>query len=143
MIKKSKMLGFILISIVALVGVLISASCAPPTAVESPVPTESPRIPPVVLVIPNVVAPGGKVAIVGANFEPGEKVRIGILIEPGIEFVPGAEGKGLTLEVNEVGSFQMSGEKMTPQNITSGVYPVRVYDEKGEMIASTLFVVEE
>jgi len=143
MIKKSKMFRVILIGI-ALVGVLVSASCAPPTPTESP-PTESPRMPPAVLVIPNVVEAesGVKVDIVGANFEPGEKVRIVIMYSPGVEIVPGAEGKGLTLEVDELGSFWMKGEKITPAPVSPGVYPVRVYDEKGKMVASTLLVVVE
>ena len=138
MIKKSKMFRVILIGI-ALVGVLVSASCAPPT------PTESPRMPPAVLVIPNVVEaePGVAVDIVGANFEPGEKVRIAVMYSPGVEIVPGAEGKGLTLEVDELGSFWMKKEKITPDPVSPGVYPVRVYDEKGKMVASTLLVVVE
>lgn len=144
MIKKSKMFKFVLIGI-ALVGVLISSSCAPATPVESPTPTGVSRIPPAVLVIPNVIEAesGVKVDIVGANFEPGEKVRIGVMFAPGCENTPGKEGKGLALEVDELGSFYMKGEKITPVNISPGVYPVRVYDEKGEMIASTLIVVEE
>ncbi|MBA7502808.1 hypothetical protein ES706_01405 [subsurface metagenome] len=143
MIIRSKVAKFVLIGVTLLAGVLIFTSCVPTTVTE-PV-TEPERMPPAVLVIPNVIEaePKVKIDIVGANFEPGEEVRISIMFAPGCESTPGAEGEGLALEVDELGSFCMKGQSITPRNIMPGVYPVRVYDKDGKVIASTLILVEE
>jgi len=145
MTKKVKVGKFALTGILLLMGMLIFTSCVPATPVTAPPvePEESERIPPAVLVIPNVVTAGikNKVEIAGVNFEPGEKVRIGILFFPGTETTPGAEGAGLAIEVNELGSFSLK-DNIPPKFVPAGVYPVRIYDEEGKMIASTLVIVE-
>jgi len=85
-----------------------------------------------------------KVNYVGANFEPGEKVIITILAAPGEEYTlyrPTTPEEGLSLEVNELGSFKVNNK--IPAQLTPGAYPVRVYNEEGEMLASTVLMVEE
>jgi len=140
-VSKVNLVKFALIGMVVLVGVLGSVSCIQPTPA-----VEAPRMLPVVAVIPNVNTPKAKVDIVGANFEPGEKVSVYTLIRRGdpetthIEqfmFIGG--GASGLIEVDEFGSFQIT----TNIQKETGIYPVRVYDENGEMIASTLFVVRE
>lgn len=135
MTKKSKVGRFALAGIIAVMIVLLFASCAPP---------ESERMPPAVSAIPNVGAPRADINIVGANFEPGEKVTVCYLLSRGSEeaFYPAeniVDRSPGGLEVDKLGSFQLKVK--LPQEL--GVWPVRVYDQKGEMIASTVVMVEE
>ncbi len=137
MTKKAKLTKFALIGILLLTGVLILASCAPAAAPPAPAPPKPERMPPSVSVIPNVAGPAAKITYAGANFEPGEKVKVAILVWPGSEYLP--SNKGELVEINELGSFMI--ESKLPS--APGVYPVRVYDEKGKMIASAAVLVEE
>jgi len=140
-VSKVNLVKFALIGMVVLVGVLGSVSCIQPTPT-----VEAPRMLPVVAVIPNVTTPKAKVDIVGANFEPGEKVRVYTLISVGDPektdmqryMLGGDVGSGL-IEVDESGLFQMTASIQ----LQTGIYPVWVYDENGEMIASTLLMVRE
>ena len=137
---KSKLVRCVLAFIVVLVGVLAFASCAPQAA---PAPST--------LAVPNVAGPRGTVNIIGANFEPGEMVKVAVLMAPpeggsSYETVISyskdlAAKKGQMLMATDAnGSFNIKSR--APK--TEGVWPVRVYDEAGNMIASsTLWVKKE
>lgn len=146
---KLKRLRFVLLtSTILLAGVvLVFVSCAPaavPPALPKPEPE---RTPSVVAVIPNVGKAGEKINYVGANFEPGEKVVVCVLCAPGIEntiyrpTVKLEEELSLGIEVDELGSFGVNNK--IPAQLTPGVYPVRVYNEEREMLASTVLLVVE
>ncbi len=135
--NKAKVFTFL--GIVLLLAVLGFASCAAPAA-----PVEKVRMPSVVEVVPGSVAPSGKVDFMGANFIPGEKVKVVFVanLSPGkvgtIENVV-AEG-AQKLEINAAGTFYVQG-MVAPTG--EGVYAVRVYDEKGEAVASSMFLVKK
>jgi hypothetical protein len=132
----------LLISTILLTGVVLAfASCAPATA-PAKLELEPERMLPVVSVIPNVGGPTASVSYVGANFKPGEKVKVAVGLRPGEEHSPGASGEGLAVEVNELGCFMLTGTSVWLPPLP-GVYPVRVYDEKGKMVACTVVLVVE
>lgn len=140
-----KRLRFVLLtSTILLAGViLVFVSCAPAAPVTAPpaeLETALERMPPAILVIPNIGTPRQKVDYVGANFEPGEEVMVATLMFPDVETNLSGGAEGLTTKVDDLGSFQIKGKKLS---LYPGVYPVRVYDKDGKMIASTLVVVEE
>jgi hypothetical protein len=139
--KVARLTKITLMSILLLTGVVIFASCVPTT---TPTTTEPERMLPAIAVVPNVITVGKatKVQFAGADFEPGEKVRMGVLFFLGVETTPGLAG--LALEVNELGSFLLADDlNPTAGIIPPGAYPVRVYDEEGKVIASTLVIVVE
>lgn len=141
MTKLKRVKAILLMSIILIAGViLVFVSCAPavPAPVTAP-PTEPERMPPAVLVIPNVGTSREKVNFVGANFEPGEEVMVAVLIFPDVETSLSGGSEGLTIKVDELGSFQIV--KKLPH--IPGVYPVRVYDKAGKVIASAVAMVVE
>ena len=79
--------------------VLAFVSCAP----TGPAPT--------VGVTPNQVAIGETASVVGAGFEPGEKVVLAIEVSPQVENLlykpPGDPAHGLGVEVDENGGFEV------------------------------------
>jgi hypothetical protein len=142
MTKLKRLRIVLLISTILFAGViLVFVSCAPAAPPVLPKP-EPERMPPAVLVVPNVGKPDTSISYCGANFKPGEKVRITVLLQRGLEHIPGKEGAGRAVEVNELGSFILK-DADTKLPSTPGVYAVRVYDEKGEMLASTVVMVME
>lgn len=157
---KSKKARFALIG-VAIAAVLILASCTGPAGLAGPAGPAGPpgpagpagapavvepeRMPPTVMMVPNMGGARFKADCYGANFEPSETITVCIPITRVEGTVPietfiGPGGVGGPFEVDELGSFHFSKVR-APQ--VPGVYPVRVYDEEGEMIASTVIVVEE
>lgn len=122
------------IGIIVMIGALVCISCATGMKKET-MEIKIARAPAALLARPNVVKPAGQVEFVGANFEPGEKINVAIMAFLGVKQLLG-EGKGL--KVNELGSFQIKDNAP----FYPGVYPVRVYDESGEIIAATVLIVE-
>ena len=138
---KSKLVRCVLAFIVVLVGVLAFASCAPQAA-----PAAKSASMPSVLSVPNVAGPRGTVNIVGANFIPGEKVKVAVLMAPpeggsSYETVISYSAKEgqMLMAVDAHGSFNIKSR--APK--TEGVWPVRVYDEAGNMIASSTLLVKK
>jgi len=131
---------------IVLIGMLfVLVSCVPAAAPTPPAPPAEPeRMSPAVSVIPNPVEAGKEVTCCGANFKPGEKVRVAIMYFPGVETALGSKAvePALALEVNELGSFETKGKVMATLPDLPAVYPLRVYDEKGEVIASTPVLIE-
>jgi len=144
MTKLKRVKAILLMSIILIAGaILVFVSCAPavPAPVTAP-PAEPERMPAAVLAIPNVGKPGAKVDYVGANFEPGEEVMVMLLTSrdiPDVETCISGTEEGLTIKVDELGSFSIS--KTLPG--APGVYTMRVYDKEGKMIASTAMVVSQ
>ena len=143
---KYKLVRCVLVCLIMLVGVLTFASCAPQTAPSA----GSREAPPSVLAVPNVAGPRGTVYIVGANFEPGEMVKVAVLMAPpeggsSYETVISyskdlAAKKGQMLMATDAnGSFNIKSR--APK--TEGVWPVRVYDEDENMIASSTLLVKK
>ena len=133
--KVMKVLG---IGLVILMAVLVFASCAAPAAA----PAEQEKMP-VVKVTPQVAEPRGKIDYIGANFEPGQKVKVTFtaLLSPEatpIENVVATDAN--KIEVDAVGSFLIAGARAPKPE---GVWPIRVYNEAGEVIAATLVVVKK
>ena len=129
LVTKSKIGWLASMGIITLIltSVLAFASCAPagPSAAVG--------------VTPNQVAIGETASVVGADFNPGEKVTIAIEVSPQVENLlykpPGDPAMGLGLEVDESGSFEV--KTRVPRMLSPGTYPVKVYSEKGKLLAST------
>ncbi len=154
---KSKVPKVLAIGLVIVVALLAFVSCqgAAPTTVEP-----ERTIPPSVTYLPVSGAPGALVTVVGANFIPGEVVEVRFLMQPDPKALPVwviigglkpgspfleagyaaiviGEPVGTKIRVNDTGSFQINEAKLPPNE---GVWPVRVYDEKGEVIATSTFL---
>lgn len=135
MIRKTSIGWLVLVGIIVLTGLsvgFLNTSVAGSTS-------KSRTMLPCVLAIPNVGEPEMSITCYGANFKPGEKVRIVMMVFPDIENVLGGKAEGLGLKVDKFGSFSI--ETVLPGS--PGIYPIRVYDEEDTMIASTLVVVKE
>jgi len=132
MIKFKRVIIALLLSTILLAGVVLVFASSTTTA-----PAKPERVPPVVLVMPNVGTPRAKVNFVGANFKPDEEVIVTILMFPDVETNLSGSPKGLTTKVDELGSFQI--KRKLP--LYPGVYPVRVYDERGEILCTSLVMV--
>ncbi|MFC1981533.1 hypothetical protein ACFLVN_04755 [Chloroflexota bacterium] len=135
---KSKLLQMFSTGTAILLTVLVFASCAGPA--------EERTVPPSVVVIPNEVAPKGEVEYIGGNFMPGEKVDVILVIDRSKGKAPpllggaGPNSHGIT--VDTTGSFYLGGAKVVAPK-TEGVYGVRVYDEKGNIAASSVLMVRK
>ena len=130
MIKK-----LLLILAIGSTGLLLFTSCTPTAAPQA----EQASLP-VIEVIPSVIAPGGSVEFMGANFLPNEKVFVDYL------YPPVAEGGGpiecgFVITADEIGSF--SSSLRTRQVWDMAVCPVIVSDQNGKAITSTLFVLQK
>jgi len=122
-----------------------AGSAGPAGAAGAAAVAEPERMPPAVMVVPDMGTSKFKAAYYGANFEPGEKITVRIPIarvedSTPVETIIGPGGVGGPFEVDELGSFILTG---IGSPVDPGVYAVRVYDEEGKMIASTLLVVTE
>ena len=133
---KSKLLMVFGTGLAILLAALAFASCAAPA---------EERMPAVLKVVPDVAPPLQYVVnYYGANFIPGEKVKVVILIDlnPGKtdplenEVAVGAN----SIEVDAVGSFKIEKAKAPRYE---GVYPVRVYDEENTVIAAGVLQVKK
>ena len=144
---KSKVLKVFSIGLAMLLAVLVFTSCAAPAAAPA-----GPKGLPVIQAIPDTGAPSAKVDYFGANFEPGQKIRVSVLrlLVPNTSpieqvfsskniVVGTAVEKGM-LQVDQVGSFHIKTIKLPKEE---GVWPVRVYNEAGEVIAATVVVVKK
>ena len=139
-LKKVKNGLFISLMLLAALALGFPAFAPTPSMAASP---EIETMRPAVSVIPNVGNPGQKVLYVGANFEPGQKVILTILVAPGIEntlYSP-KDPSSIAFTVNELGSFRV--ENRIPRQLKPGAYPVRVYTEDWEILASAVVVVKK
>jgi len=125
---------------VAIVGIIVVIALMSGSLLEAIAGSQaqSRSMPPAVTAIPNTGVGGAKMVCYGANFEPGETVKVVYLVLPGVENVLGSKAKGLALKVNELGSFDISSN--LPK--LPGIYPIRVYDKDENMIAATVVVVK-
>ncbi len=136
---KSKVLRVLGICLAVLLTALVFATCAAP----APAPAVEKKIPPAVEVVPNSVAPNGAIEYIGSNFTPGEKVNVVLIkdINPG-KTQPSenavAEG-AYGLKVDATGSFYLKGA-VAPEY--AAVFGVRVYNQDGNVIASSVFLVK-
>ncbi len=153
---KSKVPRVLAIGLTLVLALLAFVSCQG----AAPAATAERTTPPSVTYVPVSGAPGALVTVVGANFIPGEVVEVRFLLQPDPKAVPiwviiggpkcgspGAEAGyacvaigepvGTKIRVNETGSFLINESKLPPNE---GVWPVRVYDEKGEVIATSTFL---
>ncbi len=154
---KANIMKIIGIGSAILLAVLILAACRAPSAS----PAEQTKMLPVVKVVPDTGAPRTAADYYGANFVPGQKVAVAWLVARGtgpkgtiaaesiLSSAVSEEGKTLItvgkpaergmLQVDEVGSFCIKGSELPAEE---GIWPIRVYSEDGEMLASTLVVVK-
>ncbi len=137
---KSKVLRVLGICLAVLLTVLVFATCAAP----APAPAEEKKVPPAVEVVPNSVAPKGAIEYIGSNFVPGGKVNVVFVmdINPG-KTEPSENGVAegaYGLQVDPTGSFRI---KTAAAPEPEGVYGVRVYDQDGNVIASSVFLVKK
>lgn len=135
MVTISKIFGIAVLGIIIAIGSMVTVAST--TLAGAPV--QSRTMPPAITAMPNIGGPGAEIMCYGANFEPGETVKVVYLFIPGVENVLGSKAKGLALKVNELGSFSLKSNLPKPP----GVYPIRVYDKDDNMIASTVVVVEK
>ncbi|MFC1917132.1 hypothetical protein ACFLXH_00565 [Chloroflexota bacterium] len=155
--NKSKLLavlGIVLIglSMVACAGPVGPSGPAgpagPPGAAAMAIPE---RMPPTIKAVPDMGTPRQRIDYYGANFKPGEELKVALLMSPGpLEFatetivssqgiVVGEMAPGGVIIADGVGSFHIS-RIWLPKEV--GIWPVRVYDADGNVIASTLVVVK-
>jgi len=139
MTKLKRVKVTLLMSTILLAGLLLVFTSCTPTAPATAPPAEPERMPPAVAVIPNVGTPRQTVSFCGANFEPGEEIIVTVEMFPRIETNLSGGAEGRTAKVDELGSFKIN--RKLPNN--PGVYPVRVYDKEGKVIASAAVMVEE
>lgn len=135
--------------LVAIVVLMLAASLLLASCIGASTTAQPERMPAAVVAIPNVAAPRANVQLVGANFEPHERVKIALVMVRGPEefaiietiirssYAVREGEKEPLVEVDGHGSFQL--KMKIPKE--EGVWPIRVYNEKGKMIASTLIVV--
>jgi hypothetical protein len=100
--------------------------------------------PPSVVVMPNVGPGRYKPDIYGANFEPGQTLTASTLVtrfEGGmpIETYVGPDGVATPFQADDLGSFHLTGSRLARD---PGVYPLVVRDEAGNILASTVFIIE-
>ncbi len=136
---KSKVLRVLGICLAVLLTTLVFATCAAP----APAPAVEKKIPPAVEVVPNSVAPNGAIEYIGSNFTPGEKVNVVLIknitpekTQPSENVV--AEG-AYGLKVDTTGSFYIKGAAPEYES----VFGVRVYDQDGNVVASSVFLVKK
>lgn len=94
---------------------------------------------PALTVVPTVGEPEKEFTCYGADFTPEQKVRIVMMVFPEIENVLGAKAEGLGLKTDKLGSFEVKSGFPGKE----GVYPIRVYNEEGRLLATTLVVVKK
>ena len=143
-------LAIVCLLLTAVTFVILYSTAAPtPAATQAPLRQTSSipaavsavsREPVAVLALPNVGTPKANTTISGANCIPGEKVTVAYKVLIGdvvLDQIPTFDANHLV--VDELGSFKIK-VKLPP---SPGVFPVKVYDEQGTVIAVTLVVVEE
>ena len=145
---KTKVMKVLGIGLAMLLAVLVFTSCAAPAAA----PTEREGPPAVIKAVPDTGAPRAKTSYIGANFVPGEKVTVCVLmargpvelaaecIVSGKNVVVGTPAEKGMVQVNEVGSFHIQKINLPKEE---GIWPVTVYDENGNPLASTLVIVKK
>lgn len=140
-VSKLKMVKYTLVVVAVLTGLSVLASCGAPPQ-EQPTKEEMSAA---IMVVPNPqIGSRARIDVYGANFEPGETVKLGILIRRAegtdpVETFIGPESKGAAFQCDDLGTFSVEGVR-GPRG--AGVYPVRVYDAEDNMIASTVLLVQ-
>ncbi len=140
MTKSKVSIVLVLAVIIAiLAAVFVLASCAAPV----PAPAPEAKKMPAVEVVPNSVAPNGALEYIGSDFTPGEKVKVFLIkdIKPGkTEPFENAVAEGASgVQVDATGNFYI---KTAAAPEYEGVVGVRVYDQNGNFIASSVFLVK-
>jgi len=132
--RAGKVIGIVALSVITLALLALFSPATAPTSEPSPTLAT-------IKVIPDVGSSRQNVKVIGYNATPKEEVVVTIEQFPGVETMLNIKGKKISAVANELGCFELPKGPKLPTY--PGVYPVRLYDSKGDLLAVTVVHVKK